>query len=45
MFHKWDLNALTLHRPLWDVLLWAFSIVGLVTSVSGVWIGWKRLAR
>jgi len=45
MFHKWDLNALTLRRPLWDILLWAFSILGLVTSVSGVWIGWKRLRR
>ncbi|MBO9671147.1 MAG: hypothetical protein J7485_11580 [Sphingobium sp.] len=45
MFHKWDLNVLTLRRPLWDVLLWAFSILGLVTSISGVWIGWKRLRR
>ncbi|MBO9575697.1 MAG: PepSY domain-containing protein [Sphingobium sp.] len=45
MFHKWDLNVLTLNRPLWDILLWAFSLIGLVTSVSGVWIGWKRLRR
>jgi uncharacterized iron-regulated membrane protein len=45
LFHKWDLNSLTLHRPLWDILLGAFSIVGLITSVSGVWIGWKRLRR
>ena len=45
LFHKWDLNSLTLHRPLWDILLWVFSIVGLITSVSGVWIGWKRLRR
>ena len=45
MFHKWDLNALTLHRPLWDIILWFFSLVGLVTSVTGVWIGWKRLRR
>ncbi|MBN8831108.1 MAG: hypothetical protein J0G94_10910, partial [Sphingomonadales bacterium] len=43
MFHKWDLNALTLNRPLWDMLLWIFSLIGLITSVSGVWIGWKRL--
>jgi hypothetical protein len=45
MFHKWDLNALTLHRPLWDILLWLFSLAGLVTSISGIWIGWKRLRR
>lgn len=45
MLHTWDLNALTLHRPLWDVLLWAFSLVGLVTSVSGVWLGVRRLRR
>ena len=45
MFHKWDLNALTLRRPLWDIILWAFSLLGLVTSVSGIWIGWKRLRR
>jgi hypothetical protein len=45
MFHKWDVNALTPHRPLWDVILWAFSLLGLITSVSGVWIGWRRLLR
>ncbi|MBT2186655.1 hypothetical protein KK488_06800 [Sphingobium sp. H33] len=45
MLHKWDLNALMLHRPLWDLWLWTFSILGLVTSISGVWIGWKRLVH
>jgi hypothetical protein len=45
LFHKWDLNALTRHRPLWDVFLWSFSLLGLITSVSGIWIGWKRLIR
>jgi hypothetical protein len=45
MLHTWDLNALTLHRPLWDALLWAFSLIGLVTSVSGVWLGLRRLRR
>jgi hypothetical protein len=44
LLHKWDLNALTLHRPLWDFVLWGLSIVGLVTSLSGVWIGWRRLS-
>jgi len=41
--HKWDLSVLTLNRPIWDIWLWSFSIFGLVTSVSGIWIGWKRL--
>lgn len=43
LLHKWDLNALTSHRPLWDLLLWSMSLLGLVTSISGIRIGWKRL--
>ena len=43
LLHKWDLNALTQHRPIWDLLLWLASIAGLVTSISGVWLGLKRL--
>jgi uncharacterized iron-regulated membrane protein len=43
LLHKWDLSSLTLNRPLWDILLWTFSILGIVTSISGIWIGWKRL--
>lgn len=45
LLHKWDLNALTLRRPLWDAVLWSLSLLGLVTSISGVWLGWKRLRR
>ena len=45
LLHKWDFNGLTLHRPAWDILLWALSMVGLVTSISGIWIGWKRLTH
>lgn len=45
LLHKWDLNALTQRRPLWDGLLWGLSALGLVTSISGIWIGWKRLSR
>jgi hypothetical protein len=45
LLHKWDLNVLISHRPLWDALLWIFSALGLVTSVSGIWIGWRRLRR
>jgi uncharacterized iron-regulated membrane protein len=45
LLHKWDFNLLTLHRPIWDILLWVLSLFGLVTSISGIWIGWKRLVR
>lgn len=45
LLHKWDLNALTLRRPLRDAVLWTLSVLGLVTSVSGIWIGWKRLRK
>jgi uncharacterized iron-regulated membrane protein len=45
LLHKWDLNALTLRRPLWDIVLWSLSLLGIVTSISGIWIGWKRLRR
>ena len=45
LLHKWDLTILTRHRPAWDLLIWLFSLVGMVTSVSGIWLGWKRLRR
>lgn len=45
LLHKWDLNGLTLHRPAWDALLWLASLIGLATSVTGIWIGVRRLLR
>jgi uncharacterized iron-regulated membrane protein len=45
LLHKWDLNGLTLNRPAWDALLWGLSILGLITSISGIWIGWIRLTQ
>lgn len=45
LLHKWDLNGLTLNRPLWDGLLWLFSLLGLATSITGIRIGWTRLRR
>jgi uncharacterized iron-regulated membrane protein len=45
LLHKWDFNLLTQNRPAWDILLWLLSACGLLTSVSGVWIGWRRLMR
>jgi uncharacterized iron-regulated membrane protein len=43
LLHKWDLNLLTLNRPVWDLFLWFFSVAGLVTSTTGIKIGWARL--
>lgn len=43
--HDFDLPVLLHHRPLWDLLVWLLSIGGLVVSVSGVVIGWRRLGR
>lgn len=43
--HSWDWLPLLNRRPLWDVLLIAFSTGGLIISVSGIIIGWRRLGR
>ncbi|MGU3496886.1 PepSY domain-containing protein [Xanthobacteraceae bacterium A53D] len=43
--HSLDLNILLRNRPAWDVVMWTLSIAGLVISVSGVVIGWRRLRR
>lgn len=43
LFHKWDLNILTLNRPAWDLFLWLFSLAGIVTSATAIRIGWQRL--
>jgi uncharacterized iron-regulated membrane protein len=45
LLHKWDFEALTTRRPLWDGLIWLLSLIGLASSVTGVVIGWKRLKR
>ena len=43
--HDFDLRFLLHHRPVWDILLWALSVGGMIISVSGVVIGWRRLGR
>jgi len=43
--NSWDFVSLTQHRPAWDIVVWLLSIVGLVMSVSGVVVGWRRLRR
>ena len=43
LLHKWDTNFLTRQPVLRETLLWMLSALGLVTSFTGIWIGWKRL--
>ncbi|CAN5271367.1 PepSY domain-containing protein [soil metagenome] len=43
--HDFDLRFLLHHRPLWDTIVLALSAGGLIISVSGVVIGWRRLKR
>jgi hypothetical protein len=44
-FHSWDWWPLLIRRPLWDILLILGSLGGMVISVSGIVIGWRRLTR
>ena len=41
--HSFDFRLLVQNRPAWDAVLWLLSVAGLIISVSGVVIGWKRL--
>jgi uncharacterized iron-regulated membrane protein len=43
--HSLDFHALIAHRPAWDIVVWLLSLFGLVISISGVVIGWRRLMR
>ncbi|MGO4714162.1 PepSY domain-containing protein [Bradyrhizobium sp. 2TAF24] len=43
--HSLDLLPLLAHRPAWDIVVWLLSLIGLVVSVSGVVVGWRRLRR
>jgi uncharacterized iron-regulated membrane protein len=43
MLHSWDWLPLLEHRPMWDIVLVALSAGGLLLSVTGVVIGWRRL--
>lgn len=43
--HSLDFRWLLAHRPAWDAVMWTLSLAGLVISVSGVVIGWRRLRR
>lgn len=41
--HSFDFMFLLRWRPAWDAVMWLLSATGLVVSVSGVVIGWRRL--
>lgn len=41
--HSLDFRWLLAHRPAWDIVMIALSIAGMIVSVSGVVIGWRRV--
>lgn len=43
LLHSWDWLPLLERRPLWDAWMILFSLGGMVLSVSGVVLGWRRL--
>jgi len=43
--HRWDFDVLIRQRPLWDIWMWVWLIVGAIISVSGIVIGMRRLWR
>ena len=45
LFHRWDLNPLLSTWPARELLIWLMSLFGLISSVTAVYIGWKRLRR
>jgi uncharacterized iron-regulated membrane protein len=43
--HSLDFSLLLRHRPAWDIVVWALSLIGMIVSTSGIIIGWRRLRR
>jgi hypothetical protein len=43
--HSLDFPFLYWRRPLWDMLLIALSVGGLVSSLTSLWPAWRRLRR
>ncbi|MEC5162369.1 MULTISPECIES: PepSY domain-containing protein [unclassified Janthinobacterium] len=43
LLHSWDWTPLLASRPWWDVWMIAISVGGMLISVSGIVIGWRRL--
>ena len=45
LFHSWDWLPLLERRPLWDLAMIVGSLGGVVVSLSGLILGWRRLQR
>lgn len=45
LFHSWDWLPLLERRPLWDLAMIVGSVGGVVVSLSGLILGWRRLQR
>ena len=45
LLHTWDLGVLLRHGPAREAVVWFFSVLGLVISISGVFLGVRRLRR
>jgi hypothetical protein len=45
LLHRWDASVLVANPPARRAWIWLFSVFGVVTSASGVLLGWRRLAR
>jgi uncharacterized iron-regulated membrane protein len=43
--HSFDLPVLVRHRPAWDIAMFGLTTSGLLISISGVIIGWRRLTK
>jgi uncharacterized iron-regulated membrane protein len=43
--HSLDFPLLLRYRPAWDIVTVLLSLIGLVVSISGIVIGWRRLRR
>ncbi len=43
--HSFDFALLLRYRPAWDAVVWLLSLLGLILSVSGIVIGWRRLQK
>ena len=43
--HSLDFALLLRYRPAWDVMMWLLLLPGLIVSVSGIVIGWRRLRQ
>lgn len=43
--HSLDLPLLLRHRPVWDGVMLVLCAAGMIISVSGIVIGWRRITR